>query len=138
MFEARRAIAALVDETEAPLPALLDAVANEAGDRFDVEVVVEVEGPVPDVEPTMREALVRVAREAVINAARHSGTEEPVRVVLSAGRLTVSDNGCGFDDNDHTGGGFGLVSMRERAAEVGATVRVQSASGTGTTVEVSW
>jgi signal transduction histidine kinase len=50
----------------------------------------------------------------------------------------VSDTGCGFDENDHTGGGFGLVSMRERAAEVKASVRVDSAPGAGTTVEVSW
>jgi signal transduction histidine kinase len=138
MFETRRAIAALVDQTDEPLAALLVDVAHEVGERFDVEVVVEVDGPVPEVEPTTREALVRVAREAVINAARHSGTKGPVRVVLQAGRLTVSDTGCGFDENDHTGGGFGLVSMRERAAEVGATVRLDSVPGAGTTVEVSW
>jgi signal transduction histidine kinase len=138
MFETRRAIAALADDTEAPLATVLAEVAQEVGERFGVEVVVDVVGPACDVEPSLREALARVAREAVINAARHSGTEGPVRVALEARRLTVSDTGSGFDRDRLTGGGFGLVSMRERAAEVKASVRVESAPGAGTTVEVSW
>jgi signal transduction histidine kinase len=138
IFETRRAIAALASESDAPLPVLLADVAREAGERFDVEVAIRVEGPVPDVSGETREALVRVAREAVINAARHSGTSQPVQVTVSAGRLQVSDSGCGFDPDQHNEGSFGLVSMRERAAAVGAVVRVDSARDKGTRVEVSW
>jgi signal transduction histidine kinase len=142
MFETRRAISALALDEDLPLGELLAVVAREAGERYGIAVHVEPE-PGADlagdhVNPATREALVRVAREAVINAARHARTSTPVRLRLAAGRLSVIDSGCGFDTEGHTGGGFGLVSMRERAAAVGASVEVRSRVGQGTTVEVVW
>ena len=81
----------------------------------------------------------RIACEAVTNAARHSGAD---RVDLrlerdgSALRLWVSDEGHGFDTAD-PGRGFGLTSMRERAHSVGAELIVSSVPGHGSRVEVT-
>jgi signal transduction histidine kinase len=85
-----------------------------------------------------REAFVRIACEAVTNAARHSGADR-VDAGLerdgSAVRLWVSDEGHGFDTAD-PGGGFGLALMRERAHSVGAELVVSSVPGHGSRVEV--
>ena len=88
-----------------------------------------------------REALVRISREAVANAVRH-GSAGQVRLTLSRAddlRLTVSDDGCGFDPGARArtpAAGFGLVSMRERAEALGGTLAVVSAPGAGTTIDV--
>ncbi|HLM54504.1 MAG TPA: ATP-binding protein, partial [Pyrinomonadaceae bacterium] len=55
-------------------------------------------------------------------------------------RLSVRDDGRGFDAGAQANGGgghFGIVGMRERAAEMGGTVRVESAPGEGCEVAVS-
>nr|WP_243876433.1 GAF domain-containing sensor histidine kinase [Streptomyces sp. 846.5] len=92
--------------------------------------------------PSAQEAaLLRVAQEALHNALRHSGAEA-VRVELhpaDAGRgavLTVTDDGAGFvpDEVRRAGRHLGLVSMRDRAAGVGGTLRIESAPGRGTVV----
>jgi signal transduction histidine kinase len=83
-------------------------------------------------------ALVRIACEAVANAARHSGAG---RVSVSLWRqgshvlLRVSDSGSGFDPSGPATG-FGLTSMRERARSAGGELRISSGPGHGTTVEV--
>jgi signal transduction histidine kinase len=88
--------------------------------------------------PREREAVVRIASEAVANAARHSGSEL-LRVYLErveAGmRLEVVDHGAGFD-GDQQGRGFGLVTMKERAEALGAKLRIESRRGAGTKVEL--
>jgi NarL family two-component system sensor histidine kinase LiaS len=50
--------------------------------------------------------------------------------------LTVADNGIGFDV-DGKRSGVGLISMGERAEQVGGTLQVRSRRGGGTHVEVS-
>jgi signal transduction histidine kinase len=90
----------------------------------------------PD-RPT-HDALVHIGREAVTNAVKHAGSDADVEVVLKHGdewRLTVRDNGRGFDPSG-VPGGFGLESMRVCARELGGSLRVSSALGGGSTVEV--
>jgi two-component system, NarL family, sensor histidine kinase UhpB len=78
----------------------------------------------------------RVAQEALVNAARHSGADR-VEVSLeprdSKVRLEVSDNGSGFAF-DEEGKGLGLSGMRERALLVGGTLEIDSRPGKGTSV----
>jgi signal transduction histidine kinase len=56
-------------------------------------------------------------------------------------RLTIADDGCGFDPSARhppaRGHGWGLMIMRERAAAVGAEFAVDSAPGCGTRVIVT-
>jgi signal transduction histidine kinase len=80
-------------------------------------------------------------REATSNAVRH-GEASGVTVRLARGdelRLTISDDGAGFDParpRRRAGGGFGLISMRERTEALGGRFSVQSRPGAGTRVEV--
>jgi signal transduction histidine kinase len=86
----------------------------------------------------LRDAMVRIVREAVTNAVRH-GDAGTVRVELRGPDpivLRVRDDGTGFDPGAVDGGGFGLTSMRERARAQGGELEVASAPGKGTTVEL--
>jgi signal transduction histidine kinase len=137
-LESRRAIHALSAPTGQALgEALADAVA-ETAERFRVQVEI---GPIPEVEisAARAEALVRIACEAVSNAARHSGAGR-VRLSLEHDgprvRLRVSDAGRGFDATAGSAG-FGLISMRERARSVGGELRVSSVPGRGSQVEAA-
>jgi two-component system, NarL family, sensor histidine kinase LiaS len=99
--------------------------------RLGVQVSTRLE----EVELTAdrEHALLRIAQESVANAVRHGRASE-ISVELSAERLSIKDNGGGFDQ-DAPVTGMGLALMRERAAEVGAELIVTSRPGAGTTVE---
>lgn len=92
-------------------------------------------------EPTMswesKQALYRIAQEALHNAGRHARATR-VRIVLSQDdtriRLEVWDNGVGFDTETDHPGHFGLNTMRERANELGGSLEIESRPQAGTIV----
>jgi signal transduction histidine kinase len=86
-------------------------------------------------------AAYRIVQEALTNVARHArATSCHVDLTRRHARLRVSvrDNGIGFNvagtGRFSTGSGLGLVSMRERAAQVGGVMYVTSRTGRGTEV----
>lgn len=86
-----------------------------------------------------KEALYGIAREALHNAAKHArATQVEVKLArLAEGlALEVSDDGIGFEPGNIKQVRYGLESMRERAAELGAALSIESASGKGTRIEV--
>jgi signal transduction histidine kinase len=136
-FESRRAVSTLAAPAGQAIETVLANAVGEIADRFHLDLDLDL---VPGVwlSAARTEALVRIACEAVTNAARHSGSSR-VRLTVerdgSRVRLWVSDKGCGFDTAAQ--GGFGLVSMRERAHSVGGQVCISSAPGRGSEVEVT-
>jgi PAS domain S-box-containing protein len=82
--------------------------------------------------------LFRVVQEALRNAVRHSGVRQfdvQLRGTSDALRLTVRDNGSGFDPDTAIGHrGLGLTSMKERLKLVGGELLVLSRPGRGTTI----
>ena len=118
---------------EGLVPALLAAVATSP-----VPVTIDGVG-VGRLPAQIEAALYFCCMEAVQNAAKHSAARS-VSVQLGEDqdrwRLTVEDNGAGFDQAlAGTGGtGTGLVNMRDRLDAVGGTVTVESLFGRGTTV----
>jgi signal transduction histidine kinase len=136
LAEARRALTALTQDPDEPLASAVGRAVCEVGDQYDVPIHLSVDKSV-EVPVVHREELVRVAREAAVNAARHSGSST-ISVTLSQGRLTVGDQGRGFDPAYRRAGGFGLTSMRERAEAIGAALTITSVLGNGTCVEVTW
>jgi two-component system sensor histidine kinase UhpB len=87
--------------------------------------------------------LYHAAQEALSNALKYAGaTEMTVRLaaVDHGIRLTVADNGAGFDRNDHAVSrpqGFGLLLMSIAVDDAGGYVTVESAPGQGTCVTVT-
>ncbi len=137
-LESRRAVSALAAPGGQPFEAALADAVTEIAQRYGVELDLDL-APGIRLPAPRREALVRIACEAVTNAARHSGAGRVYVGVQRDGpgvRLRVSDEGRGFDVGA-PGGGFGLVSMRERARSVGGELLVSSAPGHGSKVEVA-
>jgi signal transduction histidine kinase len=93
--------------------------------------------------PEVELAAYRIVQEATTNVARHAGARRcVVTLTADAARLQVviEDHGKGFDLAAHESGGrrgLGLIGMRERAALLNGTVRVESAPGRGTRVSAS-
>ena len=94
-------------------------------------------------KPTIREEIYLIAREALVNALRHSGaTTVEVEIEYLPGRLrvVVRDNGKGFDHQlfrPAQASHWGLQGMRKRAREIGAQFRIWSRPGAGTEIEIS-
>lgn len=138
--ESRRAIGALSRTADEPFTVTLADATAEVAARSGATLSLRLD-PAVAVEPPVADALLRIACEAVANAAAHSGAEA-VELELSRDdrlRLRVSDEGSGFDPAAvarRGGSRFGLVSMRERAAAVGAELNIDSVPGRGTTVQV--
>ncbi|CAL9563656.1 hypothetical protein SUDANB95_04647 [Actinosynnema sp. ALI-1.44] len=141
LAEARRFVHALTppDLAGKSLPAALRRLCE--GTR-ELPATLHVDGtPVP--LPTAHEvALLRVAQSAVANAVRHARAgHADLTLSYMEDRVTldVVDDGVGFDpDAVRASGGFGLVAMRARVAELGGSLVVESAPGQGTALAVSF
>jgi signal transduction histidine kinase len=106
--------------------------------RSGMNVLLEVEGEPPALSPEVRLAIYRIVQEALHNALRHAAADEAVVRLETSGdllRVSIRDNGAGFNPELGTRpSSLGLLSMRERAAAIGATLAVMSRPGDGTTV----
>ena len=83
----------------------------------------------------------RIAQEVLRNCVKHSGAES-AQVVLAktdhAIRLSISDNGCGFDTkSDLMEKGLGFISMQERLRLVSGEINICSQPRRGTRIDVS-
>lgn len=138
--DSRRAIEALSRPLDEPLDSALARAVEQVAARTGIRLALELAEGVR-VSPDVREGLIRIACEAVNNAANHSGAEL-VRVELVNGAslwLRVHDKGSGFDPDKVVPsnlGGFGIASMRQRAEELGARLEIHTSPGTGTRIEV--
>ncbi len=118
------------------LPKALEALAAEF-QRSGLEVAVSVpeQATLP---PLVAHTAYRIAQEALRNVSKHADVNEAMLVLaMEPSRLIlrVTDGGKGFVENGHSPSGIGLVSMRERAAQVNGSLTVRSRPGSGTTIE---
>lgn len=82
-----------------------------------------------------------IVTEAARNAHRHSKASKVVvsgQVDRNFGTCSVVDDGRGFDPDDEPQGHYGLIGMRERAARIGAEIKIESKPGVGAAVTVEW
>lgn len=143
--EARSSIWELRSQTaerEDLAPRLLkmaEEVTARAG--LQARVQMQVSGSYRPLDPEVERQAARIAREAVVNALRH-GCPENILLRLefdgSMFGMEIRDDGRGFEGAppDGSSGHYGLTGMRERAAEIGATLTVRSAAGEGTQVRL--
>ena len=93
-------------------------------------------------DPSLLATLLRVARESLVNAVRHSGADE-IQLLLARDpdtllRLEITDQGTGFDPSDLPAGRFGLTGIQERVKALGGRLEIESAVGQGTTIRVTF
>ena len=92
----------------------------------------------PDLTPEIRVTVYRIVQEALHNVVRHSGANEAVVALETFDgqfQVMIRDNGAGFDpEQAKRPTSLGLLSMRERASAIGATLHIESNPGLGTAV----
>ena len=106
--------------------------------RMSVHFAADGQRPLPD---DVKIALYRIAQEALNNVVKYAKAgsvsvdlrQQPLGV-----RLSISDDGVGFDPAAVGPGHMGQIIMRERAEAIGARFAVQSELGHGTIVMVTW
>lgn len=107
---------------------------------IQMELAVE---PVPELAIDTQKQILRILQELLANVRKHAQAGW-ARVTLANGRdgifLLVSDDGVGFEPESEEiaeSGRFGLKTMAERAAAIGATFEVTSQNGRGTRVALT-
>jgi signal transduction histidine kinase len=130
------------DSTSAAIRIVADELEGRFGMNVTVNDRIHTDYSGRDLPPRVREQAVRIAREAIVNAARHGGAQH-VEVTLEGGDvgnlvLRISDDGSGISPDALTSSsGFGLPAMRARAAELGAELTARPRLAGGTVLELS-
>ncbi|MCB9419639.1 MAG: sensor histidine kinase [Ardenticatenaceae bacterium] len=160
MAHARRAASSTLDSIRRLIldlrPSLLDAqgllpalrqCAYDTLKPAGIEVVVTAVGqpyPIPDETET---ALFRIGQESCTNILRHAQASQAkieLRHHPQHVQLIITDDGQGIGQSTNGNGksngrslGLGLLSMKERAEQIGGQFHLQSQPGAGTTVSIS-
>lgn len=102
----------------------------------NLHIVVEAPEQLPALPAAVEVAAYRVTQEALTNVVRHAQARScTVRLALLDGlQLEITDDGVGLPTELHAG--VGLLSMRERAAELGGSCVIETAPGQGARVLV--
>jgi signal transduction histidine kinase/CheY-like chemotaxis protein len=134
---------------ERPLHKSLGLLADALEAKGGLAVMADLQ-PVPLLAPDVQVMLYRIAQEALTNVGKHArASAAGLRIAALPppcdgqpwqGRITlvVEDDGRGFPAEAAAAGRMGLVSMRERAADIGAELTLSSRPGAGTRVTVCW
>lgn len=117
----------------------LAAALQELGYQAELPVDVTLPATMPPLSAAVEVAVFRITQEALTNVARHADATM-ARIELQAGEtlltLSISDDGSGLQPDARSG--VGLRSMRERAAELGGAMTVDSREDIGTTIRVTF
>lgn len=141
--ETRQAIQDLrVDPIEdLGLARALERAAIDFGDRAGVQVELHISDPQASISNSVASQIYFIAKEALNNIERHADAHQ---VTLTLGQndghllLQIRDNGRGFDAGHiDDAERFGLQGMYERAEMIGAQLKVETAVGQGTTVQLA-
>jgi signal transduction histidine kinase len=136
LSELRRTVATLRAPVEADL-ALKPALKRLAGsfeEATGIAVHLTVPDDLPELAPNQRHALYRGAQEGLTNIQKHADAGDAwIELSRHNGVVTllVRDNGVGLMSSDSDATGFGLPGLRERAAQLGGQLTVQSTPAGG-------
>lgn len=145
LAELRRTVTALraplEDADGTPLNAALARLAQSFQDSTGLAVHLDLPGALPALPEAHRLALYRAAQESLTNAQRHAAATQ-VWLMMSAanGRitLTAADDGKGFGEQaDTSEGSYGLRGLRERAAQLGGELYLETRPSGGAQLRFS-
>lgn len=140
LAEARQAIMALRPAEGSSFAEVVQRYVNDFSDRFGIPAEARVAATTGEsLSPRAQAELLRIVHEALANVRKHADASL-VRVEVGENngqlRLVISDNGRGFSQEDASPAGYGLKSMEQRAAVIGARLSVNSRLQDGTRVTV--
>lgn len=131
-----------IDQDSIRLPVLIQKLTERAQRVLagaEIFVVTPPDCPNSGVSLTFKRHILMYFKEVVHNCARHAQATQvdlKFEIVGSALRISVRDNGVGFDVEQNTNG-IGLASLHNRAHEMGAVFVLNSQLGVGTSVELT-
>lgn len=108
--------------------------------RARLGITITITSTSRPLEASLEQALLRIAQEALSNAARH-GQATAITLILASSdeavELRIQDNGRGFHPEDASvRHGLGLRVLRERVEELHGSLELESHPGRGTTLTV--
>jgi signal transduction histidine kinase len=137
--EARRSVHALRPQAleKAAFADALEAIIKNTAAGTALRTEFRITGQPRELAPLVEENLLHIGQEALTNSLKHAhATKFQAQLSFNpdAVYLELQDNGDGFNVGYANGGGFGLIGMKERAEQIGATVDVSSKPGAGTSI----
>lgn len=140
LAEARRSVWALHPTADeyADLARNLQVCLHRQTGGLPMQVELELFGTPCPVPAVVGHNLLRIAQEGINNAIKHArATQLRVRLIYKATTigLSIQDNGRGFEPNSENGG-FGLMSMSERASRISGQFTLRSQPGQGAEIHV--
>jgi signal transduction histidine kinase len=112
---------------------------REFSRRSSVPVTVQIDGDLDGLPETHRTCIYRIVQETLTNCARHAQAKS-IRISIYGRhdwvKLSIQDDGVGFDPGGATSRGLGLIGIQERVRELEGTVTIISQPEKGTIVEV--
>jgi two-component system NarL family sensor kinase len=139
--DARRSV---LDLRAAPLEgrSLAEALAGLAAESTAKEgpqIRFQATGADRPLPARLEAGLYRIAQETLANVLQHAhASRASLRLTITPGsvKLTIKDNGQGFDPTQIPSGRYGLAGLNERAKLLGGSMHLHSTPGKGTEVEV--
>jgi nitrate/nitrite-specific signal transduction histidine kinase len=124
----------------ADIKSLLTQLADAFIGRVRVPVSVDIKGDC-DLTHEVKIVFYRVAQEALNNIAKHAGARQvDLHLECQPGGmiLSIKDDGLGFEPGSIAPEHLGIAIMHERASSIGASLKIESQLGQGTTIELDW
>jgi signal transduction histidine kinase len=142
MIEARRSVGTLRPNvgSDEEISVALKRIADRAQLTTSTPIETRFDA-LPRYGDIVEREIIGIAQEALTNAVRHARARRitvQASTIRSLGmRLSVADDGRGIA-RDGASAGFGLTSMQERAARIGASLTIVTAPRSGTEVVLAW
>ncbi|MCB8977403.1 MAG: GAF domain-containing sensor histidine kinase [Ardenticatenaceae bacterium] len=147
LAQARRVVDDLRPELleSTPFDQAIGRVVEQWSAHSGVDAEFKVTGDIQPLHPQVEVTLLRSSQEALANVRKHAQATAACITLSYLGDtviLDVEDDGVGLPQqattpDGLTSGGFGLVAMRERVAQLGGELFVESEPGEGTTLSIS-
>lgn len=125
---------------DAGIASAIEWQAHRFEERTQIPCLVSVPEQLPPLDDAKAVGLFRILQEALTNVIRHAQAHT-VQIDLNQEgndlRLSIADDGCGFEPGRVGSLSFGLVGMRERVLMLGGQLDLSSQLGEGTVLTVS-
>ena len=118
---------------------------EQISSQHGLQVVVKKDAKIPAIDEEVQILLFRAVRELLLNIVKHAGAKRASILLQKSGgsiKITVQDDGTGFDVSaidraSKKGGGFGLLSIRERISYIGGRFEIETGKRQGACICLS-
>jgi len=122
-----------------PLYQGLSELVREIQAKVPMEITLDMDAGLELVKG-IENHLFRIVQEALSNTLRHSKADKMEIMIVrrnDALRMSLKDNGVGFELDEKKQASYGLSLMQERVSEIGGSIRYITAPGKGTRIELN-